>query len=444
MLLEMRVYDLIYKKREGGKLTREEVSFIISGYVSGQIPDYQVSAFLMAAFLKGLDDEETYFLTMEMLESGDRLDLSSLKGIKADKHSTGGVGDKTTLCLAPLLASLGLSLAKMSGRGLGHTGGTIDKLESIPGFTTELSEKEFLEQVENIGLGLISQTKNLVPADKLLYALRDVTATVDHPALIASSIMSKKIAAGSDYILLDVKVGSGAFLKSLEEAIHLAKIMVSIGERAGKKTRALISSMEEPLGYRIGNSLEVEESLDILRGEGPDDLRELTLALSAQLLLMSGLSQDYDQAYKLSAEHLDNGLALNKFMELVQAQGGDLEGLVRAKFSQDVFSPRDGYIRDFDSQKIGESASLLGAGRSTMDEKIDLSAGIYLPHKIGDYVEKGQLLARLYTSRQDVFESSQRLLLEAVEFSNNSVPKDKLIKALVYEEDGEIKDLLWS
>ncbi len=441
---KMRIYDLIYKKRNGGKLTREEIKFFIQGYVEKRIPDYQASALLMAAFLRGLDDEETYYLTMEMLESGDRLDLSSIEGIKVDKHSTGGVGDKTTLCLAPLLASLGLRVAKMSGRGLGHTGGTIDKLEAIEGFSTELDEESFIKQVEDIGLGIISQTRNLVPADKLLYSLRDVTATVDHPALIASSIMSKKIAAGSDYILLDVKLGSGAFLKTMEEALHLARIMVSIGERAGIRTRALVTSMEQPLGYSIGNGLEVVEAMEILSGQGPEDLKELTLALAAQLLVMTGLSSNYKAAYSLAEEKLLNNEAMDKFDKMVLAQGGkDLE-VARAKYKEEVFSPWEGYIEGFDTQKLGQAASLLGAGRSTLEEKVDPTAGIYLPHKIGDFIEKGQLLATLETSREEVFSQSREVFLDAFKITSKKADKDQLIRALVYMEDGEIRDIAWN
>lgn len=440
----MRMYDVIYKKRQGEKLSQEDIHFFISGYVAGEIADYQASAFLMACFLQGLDDEETYYLTMEMLGSGERMDLSSLAGIKVDKHSTGGVGDKTTLTLAPLLASFGLLVAKMSGRGLGHTGGTIDKLEAIPGFTTELSEGAFLTQVKDIGLALISQTKNLVPADKLLYALRDVTATVDHPALIASSIMSKKLAAGSDYILLDVKVGSGAFLKTLEEAIHLAKIMVSIGERAGKKTRAVISSMDEPLGYCIGNSLEVQEALEVLHGGGPDDLVELTLVLSSQLLRMSGLYQDDKEAYEASREHLARGKAYGKFISLVEAQGGTSLNFDKARYEEQVFAPSSGYIQSFDTQGIGESAAILGAGRKIKDDPIDLSAGIYLPHKIGSYIKKGDLVAKLFSGRCDVFAEAKEHLLNSVKIGAQKPNPPSLIRALVYEECGEEKVVAWS
>ncbi|NLY72327.1 MAG: thymidine phosphorylase [Tissierellia bacterium] len=440
----MRSYDLIYKKRQGEKLSREEISFFIRGYVEGRIPDYQASAFLMAAFLKGLDDEETYYLTMEMLASGDSLDLGDLEGICVDKHSTGGVGDKTTLTLAPLLASLGLKVAKMSGRGLGHTGGTIDKLEAIPGFRTELSEEEFKGQVNRIGLSLISQTKNLVPADKLLYSLRDVTATVDHPSLIASSIMSKKLAAGSDYILLDVKVGSGAFLKTLDEAIHLARIMVSIGEMAGKKTRALITSMDQPLGYMVGNSLEIQEAMGILGDGGAEDLRELTLALAAQLLLMTGKSTDYKDAYKEAEAQINNGLALESFFEMVEAQGGKIKDMAVASFQEVIFVEEDCYLAGFDTQMVGEAAALLGAGRQTMEDEIDLTAGIYLPHKIGDKLSKGELLARLYTSRPGVFDDARKRLLEALSFSKDQPQKVELIRALVYKEGEEIKEVLWS
>ncbi|HZK09783.1 MAG TPA: thymidine phosphorylase [Clostridia bacterium] len=440
----MRMYDVIYKKRKGEKLTEEEIAFFISSYVSGDTPDYQASAFLMACFLQDLDEEETYFLTRQMLNSGHKMDLSALEGIKVDKHSTGGVGDKTSLTLAPLIASLGLIMAKMSGRGLGHTGGTIDKLESIPGFVTELREEDFIQQSNDIGLALISQTKNLVPADKLLYALRDVTATVDHPALIASSIMSKKLAAGTDYILLDVKVGSGAFLKNIDEAIHLAKIMVSIGERAGKKTRAIISSMDQPLGYKIGNSIEVEEAIELLQDKGPQDLKELTLVLSSQLLIMAGKCKNMDKAYEVSRKHLESGYGYDKFLELVKAQGGKSLNFVQPLFERKVYAPSSGYIESFDTQAIGESASILGAGRKTKDEAIDLTAGIYLPFKIGDYIKKGDLLAKLYSSRKNVFTDSEAKLLSSIVLNQNKVKSHKLIRALVYEESGQSKVEMWS
>lgn len=440
----MRIYDIIYKKRQGGKLSQEEIKYFLENYVAGKLPDYQASALLMAAFIRGLDDEETYYLTMEMLKSGEVMDLSDLEGTLVDKHSTGGVGDKTTLTLTPLLASLGLKVAKMSGRGLGHTGGTIDKLEAIPGFRTELSEEDFKDQVRDIGLSLISQTKNLVPADKLLYSLRDVTATVDHPALIASSIMSKKLAAGSDYILLDVKVGSGAFLKNLDEALGLARIMVSIGERAGKRTRAIISSMDQPLGYMIGNSLEVEEALGILGDGGAEDLRELTLVLAAQLLIMTGKFKDYDQAYEEAKKHLSQGQALEAFQAMANAQGGSIEDMPRPSFEKEIYLDKELYLASVDTQKLGEAASLLGAGRETLDDEIDLTAGIYLPHKIGSKIEKGELLARLYSSRIEDFSGAEAKLLEALNFSQEQPEKDKLIKALVYMEDGQIKDELWT
>lgn len=439
----MRSYDIIFKKRNGEKLSKEEIHHMIGGYVAGSIPDYQMAAFLMAAFLRGLDDEETFFLTMDMLYSGDQMDLSSIPGIKVDKHSTGGVGDKTSLTLAPLISSFHIPMAKMSGRGLGHTGGTVDKLEAIPGFRTELSEEEFIEQVKHHGLALVGQTKNLVPADKLLYALRDVTATVDHPSLIASSIMSKKLASGSNAILLDVKVGSGAFMKSEEEAIHLAKIMVSLGERAGRRTRALITSMDEPLGYAIGNANEVQEAMETLQGRGPADLRELTLVFCAQLLVMSGKYNSLEEAKKAATQQLDEGKGFEKFKEFAIAQGARSFTLPKAKHHEQLLAPQSGYINAFSTQGIGEAAALLGAGRQTKEETIDLSAGIYLPIKLGDYVQEGEEIARLESSRIRDFAQAKEKLLSSIFFGEDRAPIPPLLRAQVYQEQGEIQVKTW-
>lgn len=440
----MRSYDIIYKKRTKGKLTEEEIHHMITGYVAGEIPDYQMAAFLMASFIQGLDEEETFYLTMEMLHSGEHMDLSAIPGVKVDKHSTGGVGDKTTLTLAPLVASFGIPMAKMSGRGLGHTGGTVDKLEAIPGFRTEISEEEFIEQVKSHGVAVVGQTKNLVPADKLIYALRDVTATVDHPSLIASSIMSKKLASGSNAILLDVKVGSGAFIKTEEEAIYLAKIMVSLGERAGRTTRAMITSMDQHLGFVIGNANEVEEAMETLKGRGPEDLRLLTLTLCAQLLLMEGSFDDFDQATEAAALHIDDGKAFAKFEEFVTAQGGTSLELPKPEYSAVVLAPQSGYVSEFVTQGIGEAAALLGAGRRTKEESIDLSAGIYLPIKLGDYVEEGQVIARLESTRVQDFREAEEKLLSSINITPEQRDIPPLIRALVFEEEGEIKVETWS
>ena len=440
----MRTYDIIYKKRNQGKLTQEEIHHLISGYVKGEIPDYQMSAFLMAAFLEGLDDEETFYLTMEMLHSGDVMDLSQIPGIKVDKHSTGGVGDKTTLTLAPLVASFGIPMAKMSGRGLGHTGGTVDKLEAIPGFKTEISEEDFIEQVKVHGLAVVGQTKNLVPADKLMYALRDVTATVDHPSLIASSIMSKKLASGSNAILLDVKVGSGAFIKTEEEAIHLAKIMVGLGERAGRTTRAMITSMDQHLGYAIGNANEVEEAMETLEGRGPEDLRELTLSLCAQILVMANAFESYEEAKEAAKTHLDDGRAFAKFQEFVKAQGGVNLDLPKPKYSEVLTSPKAGYVNGFVTQGVGEAAALLGAGRQTKEESIDLSSGIYLTVKLGDYVEDGQELGQAYSTRVEDFSQAKEKLYSSMIIENEKKTIPPLIRSLVYEDGGEIKVQAWS
>ena len=399
----MRAVDLILKKRNGNKLNKEEIDFMVSGYTNGDIPDYQMSAFLMAIYFEGMDDEEAALLTDSMLHSGEILDLSSINGIKVDKHSTGGVGDKTSLVVAPIVASLGIKVAKMSGRGLGHTGGTIDKLESIPGYNTSISIDEFISQVEEIGISIIGQTKNLAPADKKLYALRDVTGTVESIPLIASSIMSKKLASGADAIVLDVKVGSGAFMKDLESARHLARLMVEIGKTAGKKVVAILTNMDEPLGYAVGNNLEVIEAINTLNGKGPKDFTELCLIASAELIVAANLANDIDEGVNLAKKQIDNKKALDKFADLVRAQGGDESYIYHPdKFAKasniiEVKSTKAGYVVSIDALQIGNAAMQLGAGRKSLDDKINHRVGVVLNKKVGDKVEEGDTLAYIHS-----------------------------------------------
>lgn len=398
----MRMYDLILKKREGRELSAAEIKYFISGYNSGEIPDYQAAALLMAVFFRGLNGRETADLTMAICDSGDRADLSGIPGIKVDKHSTGGVGDKTTLVLAPLVAAAGAPVAKMSGRGLGHTGGTVDKLESIPGFQAALPPAQFVEQVRRVGAAVVAQTGDLAPADKKLYALRDVTATVDSVPLIASSVMSKKIAAGADAVVLDVKVGSGAFMKDTAGAFRLAGAMVEIGRQAGRRTVAVLTDMDQPLGRAVGNALEVKEAIDTLKGAGPPDLLELCLALGATMLLLAGKSASLEEGRSELRKLLESGKALEKFEELISAQGGDPrvtgEGwrLPAAKAVQDIPAPLAGYVQAIDAAEVGRSAMLLGAGREKKDARIDLSAGLVLYKKVGDSVQAGESLAAIH------------------------------------------------
>ncbi|MDD4542135.1 MAG: thymidine phosphorylase, partial [Eubacteriales bacterium] len=391
----MRIYDLIKKKRDGGTHSQDELRFIIDSYVSGDIPDYQISAWLMAVYFRGMTKQETLDFTQALVLSGDQVDLSAIEGIKVDKHSTGGVGDKTSLIVGPIVAACGLKLAKMSGRGLGHTGGTLDKLESIPGFRTELSEEEFIGQVRDIGIAIISQTADLAPGDKKLYSLRDVTATVDSIPLIAGSIMSKKLAAGSDVIVLDVKCGSGAFMKTAEEAVELAQVMVDIGEGAGRRTAALVTDMDRPLGQCIGNAIEIAEAIQVLKGEGPEDLRDLCFALSSELLKLAkpDSGEDYDLTVR---EAVDSGRALDCFRQMVAAQGGDpeitedLNILPQPKFTAELKAPQDGWISHMDAEICGIASSMLGAGRLKMDDQIQPSAGIRLHRRSGELVKEGE------------------------------------------------------
>ena len=416
----MRMMDIIAKKRDAGTLSGEEIAFFVRGCTGGEIPDYQASALLMAIYLRGMDAAETAALTLEMAHSGDMVDLSTIPGVKVDKHSTGGVGDKTTLVVGPLVASLGVPVAKMSGRGLGHTGGTVDKLESIPGYRTSLSREEFLHIVRETGISLVGQSGNLAPADKKLYALRDVTATVENISLIAASIMSKKIAAGADAVVLDVKTGSGAFMKTLESARALAEEMVGIGESVGRATVALITNMDTPLGNRIGNALEVIEAAEALQGLGPEDLTRLSVELAANMLLLAGKGT-LEACRGLCEAAIRDGSAFEKLLEMVRAHGGDAsylsdpERFPRAPVVRLLEAPSDGWITRMDCARIGTASMLLGAGRETKDSPIDYSAGITLLHKTGDPVKRGQPIAQLHTSSEERAAGAQREFLEAVE-----------------------------
>ncbi|MCV4235675.1 pyrimidine-nucleoside phosphorylase [Virgibacillus sp. LDC1] len=411
----MRMVDLIAKKRDGKELTTEEINFFIDGYTKGDIPDYQVSAMNMAIYFQDMTDRERADLTMAMVNSGETIDLSAIEGIKVDKHSTGGVGDTTTLVLAPLVAALDIPVAKMSGRGLGHTGGTIDKLESIEGFHVEISKDEFVNLVNQHKIAVIGQTGNLTPADKKLYALRDVTATVNSIPLIASSIMSKKIAAGSDAIVLDVKTGAGAFMKTVEDAKELAHAMVSIGNNVGRKTMAVISDMSQPLGAAIGNSLEVQEAIDALRGEGPKDLEELCLALGRQMVYLAQKADSLEDAEEKLREVIRNGKALEKFKEFIQNQGGDAsvvdhpDRLPKAKYLIELPAQQDGVVAELVADEIGTAAMLLGAGRATKESEIDLAVGLMLNKKVGDAVKKGDSLVTIHANRENVDDVKQKL-----------------------------------
>lgn len=433
----MRMYDIIVKKRNGEALTDEEIAFFVKGYTDGSIPDYQASALLMAIYFQGMTEHETAVLTMEMAHSGDMLDLSAIKGMKADKHSTGGVGDKTSLVLTPLAASIGIPVAKMSGRGLGHTGGTIDKLESFPGFTTGISEETFIHNVNTIGIAIAGQTKNMAPADKKLYALRDVTGTVDSIPLIASSIMSKKLAAGADVIVLDVKTGSGAFMKTEEDSIKLAEEMVKIGNNVGRKTLAVISDMDEPLGYAVGNAIEVKEAIDTLNGHGPADLLELCLTIGSLMAMGTGKADSVEEARKLLLEKLNDGSALKKFAEFVEAQGGDsapvfnTELLPQASIVREVTSPVDGYVSHIESDRVGISAMKLGGGRETKESAIDLSVGILINKKVGDSVKKGEKIATLYANDNAKLEAALSELEQSYSYSQTPVERPELIKTII-------------
>lgn len=432
-----RFVDLIQKKKNGETLTKEEIDFMITDYVAGKIPDYQMSAMLMAIYFNGMENEELAAFTLAMRDSGDLVDLSPIEGIKVDKHSTGGVGDKTTLIVGPIVAACGVPVAKMSGRGLGFTGGTLDKLESISGFRIDLSAEEFFETVKKTGISVIGQTGNLAPADKLLYALRDVTATVDSIPLIAASVMSKKLAAGSDKIVLDVTTGSGAFMKNTRDAKKLAKHMVAIGNHAGKETVAILTGMEEPLGFAIGNNMEVKEAIEVLKGDGPEDVKEVSVALAGMMLSLGLENVSHSQGKRMAKKALSSGQAFEKFKEMVQAQGGDIryvehpEFFERDAFEGEVFAAEDGFLSRMDTEKIGVAAGLLGAGRETKDSVIDMSAGIYLEKKIGDTVKKGEPIAICYAGTKEKLNRGMAMFESSIRYSKEAPRIPKLIVDII-------------
>lgn len=433
----MQMYDILQKKKEGKALTAQEIDFFVQGFTRGDIPDYQASALMMAICLNKMNEEETIALTRSMMHSGELLDLKNIKGITVDKHSTGGVGDKTTLVLAPLLASVGLKVAKMSGRALGHTGGTIDKLESFDGFCTEIDTQTFETLVNQNGLCVMAQTKNLAPADKKLYALRDVTATVDNLSLIASSIMSKKLAAGAKNIVLDVKCGSGSFMKTQEEAKELARLMVKIGNDMGRSMSAVLSNMDEPLGYCIGNALEVKEAIETLQGRGAKDLRELCITLATLLLQSTGIETNEEKAQKILTQALDSGKAYDKFVTFITAQGADKRQiqnpslLAKAAMQKDVLCPKDGYIESMVCNEIGMASLALGAGRETIDSQIDYGAGIVLQKKTADPVKKGDVLATIFAADEHHLNQGETRLLQAYRFCKEAPKKTALILDII-------------
>lgn len=435
----MRMYDIILKKRDGNPLTDEEICFFVSSYTAGEVPDYQAAALLMAIFFQGMSKLETAALTLAMAKSGDSVDLSAIKGVKVDKHSTGGVGDKTSLIAGPIAAACGAVVAKLSGRGLGHTGGTIDKLEAIPNLKTDFTKAEFINLVNKTGIAIIGQTGNIAPADKKLYALRDTTATVDNIALIAASIMSKKLAVNSDAILLDVKTGSGAFMKTLSEALELAQEMVDIGEANGRKTAALITNMDDPLGNNIGNALELLEVIEVLNGRGPADITEVSLTLAANMIFLAGVGS-IEQCERLARKALDDGSALRKLREMVVAQGGDgkyiddPQNFQRARFSCTVFAQESGYVYHIDTEKCGVASVILGAGRSKKEDAIDYSAGIILKKKTGAHVTLGEEIATLFASDEKLFPDAKALLTEAFVIGNDKPATQKLILARVTKD----------
>ena len=432
-----RFVDLIQKKKNGETLTKEEIDFMITDYVAGKIPDYQMSAMLMAIYFNGMENEELAAFTLAMRDSGDLVDLSPIEGIKVDKHSTGGVGDKTTLIVGPIVAACGVPVAKMSGRGLGFTGGTLDKLESISGSRIDLSAEEFFETVKKTGISVIGQTGNLAPADKLLYALRDVTATVDSIPLIAASVMSKKLAAGSDKIVLDVTTGSGAFMKNTRDAKKLAKHMVAIGNHAGKETVAILTGMEEPLGFAIGNNMEVKEAIEVLKGDGPEDVKEVSVALAGMMLSLGLENVSHSQGKRMAKKALSSGQAFEKFKEMVQAQGGDIryvehpEFFERDAFEGEVLAAEDGFLSGMDTEKIGVAAGLLGAGRETKDSVIDMSAGIYLEKKIGDTVKKGEPIAICYAGTKEKLNRGMAMFESSIRYSKEAPRIPKLIVDII-------------
>ena len=432
----MRMYDIIKKKRDGGELSTAEIQYFIKGVTDGSIPDYQISALCMAIYFKGMSVRETCDLTFAVRDSGDKLDFSSIGGIRVDKHSTGGVGDKTSLVVAPIVASFGIKVAKMSGRGLGHTGGTIDKLEAIDGFQTTLSEADFIKQVNDIGFAIVGQSKQFAPADKKLYALRDVTATVDSMPLIAASIMGKKLAADDDCIVLDVKTGSGSFMKSVEKSTELAQLMVDIGKSAGKRMVALITNMDRPLGYAIGNSLEVIEAVETLQGHGPEDFTEVCLTLAGHMLSLAGKGS-VESCVKMANQSVSDGSAYKKLLEVVSRQGGNIKlientaNFVKAKYSYAVKSKKRGYISKVDTESYGLASLALGAGRNTAEDSIDYSAGIILKKKNGDFVEEGEVIANLYSNNESAFAKAEDILLSATEISGSKPEDEPLIYNII-------------
>lgn len=432
----MRMIDIIEKKRDGYELTTEEIQFFIKGYTDGTIPDYQASALLMAIYFQGMNHRERKDLTMAMVHSGDQVDLSKIEGIKVDKHSTGGVGDTTTLVLGPLVASVGVPVAKMSGRGLGHTGGTIDKLESFPGFHVELTKDEFIQLVNEQKIAVVGQSGNLTPADKKLYALRDVTGTVNSIPLIASSIMSKKIAAGADCIVLDVKVGSGAFMKNVADAKELAETMVEIGNSVGRKTMAVISDMDQPLGFAIGNALEVKEAIATLKGTGPQDLTELCLTLGSQMVYLAKKAESVDEARQMLISAIQSGKALEKMKSFITSQGGDVayiddpEKLPQAKYKIELPAKASGWIEKMMADKIGLAAMQLGAGRETKESKIDLAVGIVLNKKVGDLIEQGESILTIYSNSENI-EEVKNLLYHSIKISHSKISPPPLIHEII-------------
>ncbi len=433
----MRMYDLIMKKRNGEVLEEDEIEYMIEGFTKGTIPDYQMSAMMMAIFLQGMNNSETLSLTMAMAHSGDVLDLSNINGLKVDKHSTGGVGDKTSLVLGPMVAALGVPVAKMSGRGLGHTGGTIDKLESFKGFSVDISTDQFIKNVNTIKMAIIGQTADLAPADKKLYALRDVTATVDNMSLIASSIMSKKLAAGADAIVLDVKTGSGAFMKTLEDSFALAEEMVQIGNGAGRHTVAIVSDMDQPLGFAVGNALEVKEAIETLNGEGSKDLLELCVTLGSYMLITTKNATSLEEAKEKLYGTIVDKSALNKFAEFIKAQGGDpapiydTSLLPTAAITEEIVSEEEGYVEHIISDEIGMVSLVLGGGRETKESEIDLAVGLVLHKKVGDYVKKGESLATLYANDNKKLQAAKERFKETYFFTKDKKEKPKFIKGIV-------------
>lgn len=434
----MRMYDLIEKKKSGKELSTEEIRFMIEGITDGSIPDYQMSAMTMAICFQGMNERETVDLTLAMRDSGDVLDLSKISGIKVDKHSTGGVGDKTSLALTPIVAALGVPVAKMSGRGLGHTGGTIDKLECFPGFTTGISEENFLKNVNEIGIAIAGQTANLAPADKKLYALRDVTATVDQMSLIASSIMSKKLASGSDAIVLDVKTGNGAFMKKYEDSVALAKAMVSIGTLAGKKTAAVITDMDQPLGFAVGNSLEVIEAIETLQGRGPEDFKQVVFALGGLMLQLAGRAANQEEAVQLMQSVIDDGSALEKFAEFIRAQGGDASYVYdtslfpKTAYSMEIKAKEDGFVHRILAEEVGIACMTLGGGRETKESEIDLSVGIILHKKNGDLVKAGETLAVVYGNDKEKMDIAAEKVFHAYEISQEKAEKLPVVREYIF------------